>query len=635
MFANTLTFAQKQTRNATTDELISRKDTSYVLLNTALSPIKNDTTALLKFIAKSKSVNYHEGTSIGLNQLAIYFRNTSLYDRSIQIYEEAIKEAELCTNIDFKVSCLNMLGVVYRRTEKIREALDNHKLALELVEKSERTDENAQRNRAISRNSIGNIYLTLNQPDLAESEFSQSMEIEKKIGNKLGMAINYQNLGGIASTKGELNKALNFFKNSLALNEEINSDLGRVICKNSIGEIYLKQGLATKALALIEPTIKQAEELGDMYYLAATKTNMGWALLELKKYEQAEAFIRESLGIAIKHKLQYYVAENYGLLSEINESRGNFKEALEYQKLYYDNQEEYLNEKNKLYMYELIIRYDTDKKKNQIELLEKQNELVNLKLNDNRKLFSASIILLGLLSVIFFILYRQNKLKNEKEILHLEQTMLRSQMNPHFIFNSLNSIKLYIINNEKDKAVYYLNKFSKLIRSILTRSREKDITLKDELETMELYMNIENIRFSNKIHFELIVDPDISTSQIKVPSMILQPFLENAIWHGLSSKTGEKNVKLSVKKINDKKIEIQIEDNGIGREKSREIKLKKTINTQSIGIYLTEQRLQNYFKNMAGEHSLSFQDLKDENGEPTGTNVILKLPVEHISKIES
>ncbi|MGS0525604.1 sensor histidine kinase [Zobellia nedashkovskayae] len=124
----------------------------------------------------------------------------------------------------------------------------------------------------------------------------------------------------------------------------------------------------------------------------------------------------------------------------------------------------------------------------------------------------------------------------KKKVLTLEQSMLRSQMNPHFLFNSLNSIKLYIINNEQKNAVHYLNKFSKLVRKILESSSMREIPLAEELETVDLYMNIENIRFSNEIDFKIRVDKNIDTHTVKIPSLILQPFLENAIWHGLSPK---------------------------------------------------------------------------------------------------
>jgi len=121
-------------------------------------------------------------------------------------------------------------------------------------------------------------------------------------------------------------------------------------------------------------------------------------------------------------------------------------------------------------------------------------------------------IVFALLGGIFYVLYRQYQLKNEKKVLTLEQNMLRSQMNPHFLFNSLNSIKLYIINNEQKNAVHYLNKFSKLVRKILEASSYKEIALAEELETVELYMNIEDIRFSNEINFKISVDEKIDSS---------------------------------------------------------------------------------------------------------------------------
>lgn len=138
------------------------------------------------------------------------------------------------------------------------------------------------------------------------------------------------------------------------------------------------------------------------------------------------------------------------------------------------------------------------KKENQIALLEKENELVKYKLEESQNFMIFATILVCLIAGILIIWYRQYQLRNEKQVLMLEQQMMRSQMNPHFLFNSLNSIKLYIINNEKENAVYYLNKFSKLIRTILSNSREKEISLKEELNTMELYVNIESIRFPEK-----------------------------------------------------------------------------------------------------------------------------------------
>jgi len=218
--------------------------------------------------------------------------------------------------------------------------------------------------------------------------------------------------------------------------------------------------------------------------------------------------------------------------------------------------------------------------------------------------------------------------------LTLEQDMLRSQMNPHFIFNSLNSIKLYIINNEKENAVYYLNKFSKLIRKILIASKEKEIPLSEELDTMKLYMNIENIRFSNEINYTTKVAEDIDLEAIKVPSLILQPFLENALWHGLSTKKDNKEIQLEVTKNNDF-VKISITDNGVGRIKADKIKKSKVLKRKSVGLTITNDRLTNFYKSYEKDYSLNIKDLYDSNNIASGTRVIINIPIEKNLKLKT
>jgi sensor histidine kinase YesM len=218
------------------------------------------------------------------------------------------------------------------------------------------------------------------------------------------------------------------------------------------------------------------------------------------------------------------------------------------------------------------------------------------------------------------------KAKYDKELAELKMTSLRSQMNPHFIFNSLNSIKSYIIDNKKENAVYYLNKFSKLIRKILAATMEREISLADEIETMELYVNIENIRFDNQISYSVTVDESLNINTLKIPSLILQPFIENAIWHGLASKEGDKKLDIKVKKEAHHFVKITITDNGVGRKRSAEINKKKIHKRNSIGIKLTEERLRNFAKDYHNNYSLTFKDLYDKDGLAKGTEVILKIP---------
>lgn len=215
------------------------------------------------------------------------------------------------------------------------------------------------------------------------------------------------------------------------------------------------------------------------------------------------------------------------------------------------------------------------------------------------------------------------KSQYENEILNLKLDALRSQMNPHFIFNALNSIKVYFIENNKEKAVYYLNKFSKLIRNILEFSKREYITVKEELEVIELYLTIENIRFNNAI--SLIFEP-FNNSEIdekRIPGLILQPFVENSIWHGLMLKEGYKEIKIGCETNNDR-IGLYIQDNGIGRGKAKESKIN-SFKKDSLGIEFSQERLKNFNLQNQLQYTFEIIDLKDENENALGTKVVFWL----------
>jgi len=264
-----------------------------------------------------------------------------------------------------------------------------------------------------------------------------------------------------------------------------------------------------------------------------------------------------------------------------------------------------------------------EKKESQIKLIEqlKENEKLRLKIHEKFEQDVASLSKKAEVEKLEAI-----KAKYDKELSELKMASLRSQMNPHFIFNSLNSIKLYIINNEKENAVYYLNKFSKLIRKILATTQEKVISLADEIETMELYLNIENIRFNNEIDFSFTVDKTLALDTIKIPGLILQPFIENAIWHGLSPKKEKKKLIVTIEGYKQTHIIISILDNGVGRKKSAEIKQNKIHKKDSLGIKINEERLRNFSSEYLNNYSLAFIDLFDDNNLASGTQVTIMIP---------
>ena len=216
----------------------------------------------------------------------------------------------------------------------------------------------------------------------------------------------------------------------------------------------------------------------------------------------------------------------------------------------------------------------------------------------------------------------QQKAMHQKELLELEAKALRAQMNPHFIFNSMNSIKSLINKNENDKAANYLTTFSKLIRTLFQNSDKREVSLYEELETCKFYTQLEKMRFGDKVEFVFNVDEAIDLKDFKVPALILQPFIENAIWHGLIPKETGGIVTISVKK-NDGVIQCIIDDNGIGREQSKQFKPQYEATYQSKGIGLTQSRLELDKLLNEREDGIFIIDKEDENGQSEGTQVII------------
>lgn len=212
-----------------------------------------------------------------------------------------------------------------------------------------------------------------------------------------------------------------------------------------------------------------------------------------------------------------------------------------------------------------------------------------------------------------------------KEMEKVKMKALQTQMNPHFIFNSLNSIRSYMIKNETKEASGYLAKFSRLIRQILEYSTEEFISLKEELQVLTLYVQIEQLRFRDEFGFIIEVDESIDNEELIVPPLIVQPFLENAIWHGLMQKQGEKKIELFVKDEGNS-LKIILRDNGIGRDEASRSHTGKPKETRSMAIDLTSQRIEMLEEKGGQEEKVTIIDLYDDSRAPTGTEVRLVIP---------
>lgn len=252
------------------------------------------------------------------------------------------------------------------------------------------------------------------------------------------------------------------------------------------------------------------------------------------------------------------------------------------------------------------------------------------------------IILALFLVVIYFVqrvkigtIRREEQMKTEfsRQLAQAETRALRAQMNPHFIFNSLNSINSFIIDKQHEIASEYLIKFSKLIRLILDNSRSETISLEKELETLKLYVILESARYDDKFRCIYTIADNVDIKSVMIPPMLLQPFVENAIWHGLMQKEGNGTIAIDITmsneplaKSHDQLLKITITDDGIGREKSAELKSKSAAH-KSHGLKVTSQRIEMMNKlNITGAR-VDVTDLKDSRGNATGTQVMLLIPV--------
>jgi len=246
--------------------------------------------------------------------------------------------------------------------------------------------------------------------------------------------------------------------------------------------------------------------------------------------------------------------------------------------------------------------------------------------------FMIAILLLGLWYIIS---RRINKLKQkhsiekklltlENQVLDVERKALQLQMNPHFIFNAMNSIQGFILSNDTDKAIYYLSRFSHLMRLILNNSRESYVLMSSELKAIEYYVELERLRFDNRFDFSLTVDPGIDPEHIEIPPMLIQPYLENAIIHGFNSFIGNGLISMEVN-FSEGLIRIRLEDNGIGRARSKEIQEGMGLTRTSMGMFITAKRVELLKRNKSERFNIKVTDLYNSDGQAKGTRVEIEL----------
>ena len=362
--------------------------------------------------------------------------------------------------------------------------------------------------------------------------------------------------------------------------------------------------------------------------------NVGKSYVGKNNFKAALKFTTEGLAIAKAGHAQQSMIEGYQLLSTIYSQTRHYDSAFFYSNKYTVLKDSVLTHKflSRLNYYATVS--EDDKKQATLNLLDKDNKIKEVQLKQQslvNKILIGSILVFAFLGLIIFrnfSLKRNNDLlQNKRKQAELQQQAaeskmqtLRTQMNPHFIFNSLNSINRFILENNKPDSSRYLTKFSRLIRMILQNSQSSFISLKSEMESLELYLDMEAMRFDNHFTHKIMVSPELNTSRLQLPPLIIQPYVENAVWHGLMHK--EEKGELEIEVVQEaNSLLIKITDNGIGRERAARIASKSATKHKSMGLLITADRIAMIQSVNENELAVIINDLVHADCSAAGTEV--------------
>lgn len=519
------------------------------------------------------------------------------------------------------------LGGIYIFSLNYSKASENLLKALPIVESL-----NDSLQMGMAYNNLALVYTEQLNYELAKTYYEKAFEIKKAKRNKRGMAATLHNLGMLYAYQRKYDKAKEYFDQSLKLELEVNNSQGIAECYQSLGNIAVYDKKYNNAVKFYNRALSIYDSINDIENLGGCLSGISEVFSEVKKYRKAIEYGLKSLELTEKYKIDR--EDSYRALVMAYEGAGKAEEALKYQRKLMSMKDSIYNVELAGKTVEIQTKYEAEKKEKEILLLEKQNTESST-LAETRKLWFIIAIISGLLAVaiLLLVLLRISSLKKQKQIefekskLEFEQKALRAQMNPHFLFNAINSIQSYILNKKQQEAYDYLAKFSKLMRIVLNNSQEKTLNLHSELEMIKLYVEMEQLRFNESFDFNLSVAQDIDVHDVILPAMLIQPYIENAIWHGLMNLANERRGILNLKlTIQDTLLKIVVEDNGVGREKAKEY--KKDDAHKSVGMNLTEQRLLLMGKMEEYEKAkVIVSDVKDEKDMICGTRVEIFIPV--------
>lgn len=460
------------------------------------------------------------------------------------------------------------------------------------------------------------------QPEEGIKLCRQSFELLKKIGAKREASMAAITLAGFYLNLGENRTGQQYIDTCFVLQRGLN-DAG-LLAQGTVTAALFAQALGKQdeAERLIEESEKYFSQIKSAAVLAQFYRIKGVFYRDSNRFPEAIEAAKKGLAL-IENKqgldnekgmLQYTLFVAYKGLKQYELAIEAYERAVNSEFVIYDQQTKYgiTNLKEK---------YDNDKKEQENKQLKQVNEINQLKLTTNRY-FSIGIVLLSLLLVVVFALViRNNRIKAREKNIHLQQKLLISQMNPHFIFNSLNSIQSFIYKQDPLTAASYLSRFSELMRMILTFSRKDQVTLAEEKHLLERYLEIQKLRFGDKLEWEITSDENIDDENVLIQPMLSQPFIENSLEHGLfkDDQVGKISIRFAKE---DNYLLFEIEDNGSGLNNL----VKKHENHESLATTITEERIAG-IRTLGGSNT-TFEviNLSDTDPKLHGVKVLFKIP---------
>ncbi|MGV7106580.1 tetratricopeptide repeat-containing sensor histidine kinase [Flavobacterium sp. U410] len=549
----------------------------------AFRGLKKETSEAVKYYDKSISIFKAEKVYDQMNYVIVskgtFYSTINEYQKAIECFFTALKyfEKNPDENLEGIAMVNSSLATIYYQQKEYKEAL-KHNLKtinyLETAKESQLETANALYYKGQTYLNCGSCYLDLNDYEKALFYFKKANEISKITNDNILLCTSLGKIGNVKLKEGEFEEAEVFLKEALDVSLKENSP--------SIGFVYIN--------------------LGELYF---RKNDL----------EKANLYLSKGLSIAKTSKnidIQISVSE---LLYQVSLQRKDYKKALEAHLLNEKLTDSSKIEASKNALVQQQLKYDFEKRELNLKLDSEKKAAVK----NNWLIGLSGILLLLVLGVYFY--YRNNKQKQSITILEKEQIkqkLLVTQMNPHFIFNSIDNIQGLIYSKKDDEAINYLTKFSKLTRQILENSNENYISLEEEVEMTKNYLSIQQLLYNNKFSFTITVEDKIDQESIFLPPMLTQPFIENAIKHGLSntSENGKINIHFYLK---DSKLFFEVTDNGRGFEAE-----KKETNHKSLAMTITKERLISYTKNQ--DFIVHTDNIKDSSEKIVGAKVSFEIP---------